>query len=166
MSDSKIISIVSNGLVAAIYFVLTVVNPFSFGLFQLRFAEILCFLCFFRKDFIFGVTIGCVLSNINSTLGLWDVLIGGSATLISCLLIAYLSPRLWLSALFVIVVNSLIIGIEIFYFLDVQLWLSILSIFVSETICMIIGYICFKLLRNNESFFKSINANQHLDWKW
>jgi uncharacterized membrane protein len=58
--------IAQNGIVAAIYFVLCIALSFiSYGEIQFRVAELLVLLCFWRPDFIIGVTIGCFLANMQ-----------------------------------------------------------------------------------------------------
>jgi uncharacterized membrane protein len=95
MSDNAVYKIVSNAVVAAIYFVVTYLStPIAFGQIQVRIAEALILLCFFRKDFWIGLTFGCLLSNCTSPLGWPDILFGTAATLISSLLVAYASPCL------------------------------------------------------------------------
>ena len=62
-----IVYITQNAIVAAIYFVLTsFTQPISFGMFQMRLAEALGLLCFWRPDFAIGMTLGCFLSNVYS----------------------------------------------------------------------------------------------------
>ena len=57
--------ICQNGIVAAVYFVLTLACAgFSYGQIQFRVAEVLVLLCFFRPDFVLGVTLGCFLANL------------------------------------------------------------------------------------------------------
>ena len=83
--------IVRNGIMAALYVVLTLISyPISYGLYQLRISEALVLLCFFRKDYTIGITLGCLIANAFSPeLGPIDMLIGTSATLISCLLVCF-----------------------------------------------------------------------------
>ena len=58
--------ITQNAVIAAMYFVITLISsPLSFGLIQFRISEFLMLLCFFRKDYVIGVTIGCFLSNLS-----------------------------------------------------------------------------------------------------
>ncbi|HOF43397.1 MAG TPA: QueT transporter family protein, partial [Bacilli bacterium] len=47
--------IVRNALIASLYVVLTVINPFSFESIQFRISEILILLVFFRKDYFLGL---------------------------------------------------------------------------------------------------------------
>lgn len=77
-------------LVAAIYVVLTVTPPLNnlaYGPIQFRLSEILNFLPFYNKKYIWGVTLGCFISNFfSSNVAIVDVVVGTGQTLI-CLLI-------------------------------------------------------------------------------
>ena len=73
--DTK--KIVENAFIAAIYFVVTLIcMPLSYGLIQFRVSELLMLLCFFRKDFVIGLTIGCFLSNLAGRSDLYYVAFG------------------------------------------------------------------------------------------
>lgn len=77
--------------ISAVYVVLTIVlQPISFGPFQFRVAEALALLPFADPAAIPGVTIGCLLANLSSPLGLVDILGGSAITLVS----AYLTYRI------------------------------------------------------------------------
>lgn len=69
--------------VAAIYVVLTItppLNALAYGAYQLRLSEMLNFLAFYNRKYVFGVTLGCMIANFYS-FGLIDVLVGGLSTL-------------------------------------------------------------------------------------
>lgn len=71
-------------LVAALYVVLTVtppLNAISYGAYQFRVSEMLNFLSFYNRKYLWSVTIGCMIANFY-TYGLIDVFVGGLSTLI------------------------------------------------------------------------------------
>jgi hypothetical protein len=106
--------ICQNGVVAAVYFVITLAaSGISYGQIQFRIAEILVLLCFFRPDFVIGVTLGCFLANINSTIQPWDMILGTAATFLSSLLIAYASPRLAVACIWPVLFNAFIVAGEL-----------------------------------------------------
>jgi len=159
-----------NGIVAALYVVLTLLSyPISFGLYQLRIAEILVLLCFFRKDYTIGLTLGCLIVNFFSfEIGIIDVLIGTVATLLSCLLVGF-CKHLLVACLIPIIANGLLIGFELRYFLDGQnitFWVGAGFVALGELGAMVIGYLIFMLLKNRKKFYKLINANQNEEFKW
>lgn len=161
-------TIARNGIVAALYVVLTLLSyPISFGLYQLRIAEILVLLCFFRKDYAIGLTLGCVIVNCFSfEIGIIDVLIGSVATLLACLLVGF-SKHLLIACFIPIIANGLLIGFELHYFLEgIPFWVGAGFVALGELGAMVIGYLIFMLLRNRKKFYKFINANQNEEFKW
>ena len=61
------------GVVAAIYVVVTLLGSgLAYGQVQFRVSEALVLLCFFNKDYILSMSIGCFIANLFSTVGLID----------------------------------------------------------------------------------------------
>jgi len=72
-------------IVAALYAALTILTaPFSFGLVQFRLAEALVVLCAISPQLGIGITMGCFLANIFSTVTALDLVIGTLATALAC----------------------------------------------------------------------------------
>ena len=167
MKSSIVKTITRNAVVAAIYFLLTfATTPFSFGQVQFRLAEALILLCFFRRDYVFGLTIGCLCANCLSTLGPWDILIGTAATFVSCLGISF-CKHLFIATLIPVVVNAFAVGTELYFVLQFNLWLGVAYVALGELICVsVLGYMLFLLLRRNKPFMLAIGANRGLDFKW
>lgn len=157
-----------NGIIAALYVVLTLLTyPVSFGLYQLRAAEMLVLLCFFRRDYTFGLTIGCAIVNLfSSQIGIVDVLFGTCATLISCLLVSF-CKHLWFACLIPIVVNGLVIGAELYYFVaGIEVfWMAAGFVALGELGAMIIGYVIFILVKKRNKFFDLIQAEQNKEFR-
>lgn len=85
----KIRDITEIGIIAALYIVMTLIVPISFGPIQFRISEFLNFLVIFKKEYAIGVIIGVFIANLFSSYGL-DVIFGTGHTIISfvaCLLI-------------------------------------------------------------------------------
>lgn len=172
MKNDIVKRITSNAVIAAIYFVLTVaISPFAFGPIQVRVSEFLVLLCFFRKDFTIGLTIGCALANwlAPGAFGGWDILIGSFATLISCLGIC-LSKHLLIATIYPVLANGIIIGLELYYLYNISdfgLWGGIGFVALGEFISVsIIGYIIVRLLARREFYLNVINAKQNREFKW
>lgn len=75
-------------LVAAVYIVLTVtppLNAISYGAYQFRVSEMMNFLPFYNRKYIYGVTLGVMIANFF-TYGLVDVVVGGLSTLVFVIL--------------------------------------------------------------------------------
>lgn len=159
--------IVANALIAAIYFVLCMISaPIAYGAIQFRIAELLVFLCFFRKDFVIGVTIGCFLANITSPLMFYDMIFGTLATLVSALMVAYLSPRLLVAVIYPVIVNAFVVGAELYFVLSEPFWFSCLTVGLGELVVMVASYlIILAIMRRN--FFKDLlkpNIHQSVTW--
>ena len=77
----------ANGIIAALYMVLTLITqPIAYSYMQFRVSEFLCLLVFFNPWYTPGLTLGCLLANLFSTVGPIDIALGTAATLIACLL--------------------------------------------------------------------------------
>lgn len=158
--------IIANSLIAALYVVLTMVTyPFSYMGIQFRVSEIMVLLCFFRKDYAFGLVIGCAIANLPSAIGLVDVGFGTLATLIACLGIMFMK-NLGIACLFPVVSNAFIVGFELWKFLGLPFWISVAEVAIGEFAVMVIGYIFFMLIKRRKGFFDTIRANQNIEFKW
>ena len=98
------------GIIAAVYAVVTIATgSFAYGPIQFRIAEALCVLPFFAPWTTWGLTLGCLLANLFSTVSALDIVIGTLATLIACLLTARCKSR-FLAPLPPVIVNAVMIG--------------------------------------------------------
>ncbi len=78
-----------SGIVAALYAVLTfALGQFSFGTlgFQIRPAEALCILPLFYVDCVPALFIGCLIANLLSPVGPWDIFGGSLISLVAAFL--------------------------------------------------------------------------------
>ena len=104
--DTKTIAF--NAIIAAVYAALTILlAPISYGSIQMRISEIMVFLAFYNKKYIPGLVLGCLIANIPSPLGLWDICFGTFATLVAVIAINKL-PNRYLGALAGAIANGLI----------------------------------------------------------
>ena len=157
--------LVTTALVAAIYATLTLVLGFiSYGPIQFRIAEIMVLLPFIRKDYIWGLTIGCFLANIIGPYGAPDIIFGTTATFLSVYAV-YLTSKtmkenkyaLLVASFWPTVINAIIIGAMLNIFVGMPLILSMIQVgfgqFVVITIIAVPLYKSlekkyFKLLKN------------------
>ena len=155
-------SITFNAVVATIYFVLSLItSPFAFLGAQVRIAEALVLLCFFRRDFTFGLTLGCFLANLLSPMGVADMVFGSLATLVSCLGVSFMK-QLAIATLIPVVVNGFVIGAELYFVLQEPFWVSVGLVSLGEFIAVsLIGYWLFFLLGKRSEFLRLINANHN-----
>ena len=97
------------GLIAAIYVVATMLcSSLAYGQVQFRISEVLMLLCYFNKDYIISLSIGCLIVNLFSTLGMVDVVFGTLATVVAAVLIYLLRNKvnLVVASLFPVISNA------------------------------------------------------------
>ena len=85
-----------NGVVAGLYAAITILTAsFAYGDIQFRIADAMCLLVVLEPSLTVGLTLGCVIANIFSTVSVLDIVVGSAATLIGCLLTARMK-KTWL----------------------------------------------------------------------
>lgn len=154
------------GVTAAIYAVLTIgLSMLSYGSVQFRVAEVLMLLCLFSKDHVFSLTLGCFISNLLSSVGVIDAVVGTSATLVAGLCIYLLRNHLNFitASLFPVVINAVFVGLELKIVLGEPLVISMLGVAAGEFVCVtVLGSVLFKALSANKQFMKLVGDEQAL----
>ena len=105
-------------MVAALYAVLSYFGNFfglTYGPIQCRFAEALCVLPFLFPATAPGLFVGCLVTNLMSTVGPLDIVLGSLATLLAALWTARM-PNRWLAPLPPVLCNGVIIGAMIAWY--------------------------------------------------
>ena len=152
-------------VMAALYVVLTVVvAPVGFGPIQFRISEILVLLCFFRKDYIYSLIVGCFIANlfnpILETLVV-DLIFGTLHTVISVIIISRMK-NIYLASL-VPTLFMFIIGLELYFVLGLPFWITTLTLMLSEFIVVsLIAVPIFLLIRRNPYLLELMEANQNI----
>lgn len=156
-------------MIAAIYTVLTVVfAPLSFGPFQVRFAEGLTLLPLVYAPSIYGVTLGCFISNLigamtgANILGYYDAIFGTLATFLAAVLTYKLRDKKvfgfpLLSFLMPVVFNFVVIGYSLaLALMPENIWNGTLifgtEVAVGEVISLIIGWFVLQGLMKTNIF--------------
>ncbi len=156
----------ANAIIAALYVALTLITyPISFAGIQFRLSEMLILLCFFNKKYTLGCTVGCLIANFFSTIGIVDAAFGTAATLISCLIICF-CKHLAIACIFPVVINAFVVGFELYQFMGEPFWLSTFTVGLGELAVMIVGWLFFFFIRKQNKFFELVLANQNVDFKW
>ena len=150
-------------MIAAVYTVISLVlAPFTFGNIQVRIAEALTLLPLIYAPSIWGVTLGCFLTNLIGVLmgvnptGIMDTVIGTSATFLAAVCtyklrdVKFRDIPVW-SILMPVLFNMVFIGIELGFILFPESIVtgSIicgLEVAVGELISVIVGWYIIKLL--------------------
>ncbi len=97
-------------ITAALYAAVTILTaPLSYGLVQFRLSEALVALCCFEPLLGIGITLGCFLSNLFSTVTALDLVIGTLATALACLWTSRCNNP-WLMPLPNILCNAVLVG--------------------------------------------------------
>ncbi|ORX24594.1 transporter [Thermoanaerobacterium sp. PSU-2] len=144
--NSKTKKIVYGALIAAVYAAVTVaLAPISYGQVQVRVAEALTIMPFFSSYSIFGLFVGCIIANMIGGNGIFDVVFGSLATLISAVITYYIGKsnlryKRYLAPLPPVVINGIIIGIELNFLYKLPLVASMLWVGLGEMIaCYVLG---------------------------
>lgn len=120
MSRSKFTprQLATAGIIAALYTVLSLfasVFGIAYGPIQCRFSEALTVLPFFLPEAIPGLFVGCLVTNLMSTVGPLDIIFGSLATLLAALWTRRM-PNKWLAPLPPVLCNAVIIGAMIAWY--------------------------------------------------
>ena len=152
---NKTKKLVMTSLVAAIYAVLTLVlGAISYGPIQFRIAEIMVLLAFIKKDYIWGLTMGCFLANVIGPYGAPDIIFGTTATFLSVYAI-YLTGKVMrgkkyailIASIWPTLINAVIIGFMLNIFVGMPLILSMIQVGFGEFVVItIIGVPVYKII--------------------
>lgn len=110
-----------SAVIAALYATATYLSAafsLAYGPVQFRLSEALTVLSTLTPAAISGLTIGCIIGNISSPMGIWDVLFGSAATLLGAvtgrmLRNVQIKKLPVLSSLMPVIFNAVIVGLEI-----------------------------------------------------
>lgn len=86
--ENKIAALAQGAMIAAIYAAATYLSSalgIAYGPIQFRFSEALTALSVLTPAAVPGLTIGCIIGNIGSPMGVWDIVFGSLATLLAAL---------------------------------------------------------------------------------
>ena len=139
--DIKTRFMVQAAFLAAIYVALTVAfAPISYGPVQVRISEMLTVLPFFTPAAIPGLFIGAVIANAYGGLGIIDMVVGSSATLVAALLTCKVRKKA-LAPLPPVLVNAVIIGAMLTYLFQLPLVPTMIYVGLGQTVaCYGLGY--------------------------
>lgn len=136
------------GLIAAIYYVITIMSaPLSFGQVQCRLSEVLLFLCLRNRFAVWGYTIGCMLTNLTSPLGIIDVVVGGGYNLV-CGMVAYKTKRKLPTFIAATVGSGIVVGAEMRICYGLPMVESAVFVALGQAIALTIGLAMYKAIGN------------------
>lgn len=136
-------------IIAALYAALTLCLPaLSYGAVQCRLSEVLTLLPLVLPQAVPGLAVGCLVANLLSPVGLWDVLFGTLATLLAGLCTRKLRQHPLLAAACPVVSNGLIIGLMLSVVYQLPALLTIGEVAAGEAVAVVIGYGLMNALKN------------------
>jgi uncharacterized membrane protein len=155
--NKKTKKIVYGALIAALYAVMTIaLAPISYGQIQVRVAEALTVLPFFSSYSILGLFVGCIIANMVGGNGVFDIVFGSLATLISAVITYYIGKsnlkyKRYLAPLPPVLINAVIIGIELNVVFKLPLVASMLWVGLGEMVaCYVLGLPLLLYIDKNE----------------
>lgn len=131
-------------VIAAAYTVLTYLSGalgLAYGAIQFRLSEALCILPLFSGWSVVGLAVGCVLGNLASPFGFYDILFGTAATLVAGILTnkcksITIKGIPFLSLMFPILFNALLVALEVALLVEGEFWplfsVTFLEVFIGE----------------------------------
>lgn len=172
-------SIAANAIIAAMYTALTYAFFFcSYGPVQVRISEFMVLLVFFNPNYIYGLTIGCILSNIyapamSSFCSPLDIVMGTAATIIALFAIS-LCRHMLIATIFPALTNGFLLAWEFTFIANTEgngnavlFWTNFGWVALGEIIAVsVLGCLIFRLLSKNQGFMRVMNAKQNLSYKW
>lgn len=146
--NTKTIS--QNAIIACAYAVLTLaIAPLAYSEIQFRLSEIMVFLAFYNKKMIPGLILGCLIANLSSPLGLYDVFFGTLSTVVVCGCFACAKNR-WIAALEGAVITGVIIGFELHLAFGIPFFVNAIYVMVGELAVLMLGAVIFMTLEKNK----------------
>ena len=99
-----------SGIAAGLYVAVTVLTAsFAYGNIQFRIADAMCLLVCIEPSLTVGLTLGCLIANLFSTVSALDIIIGTAGTLLGCLLTVHIK-KTWLLPIPTILSNAILVG--------------------------------------------------------
>ncbi len=154
-------------IIGALYTALTFISaPFSFGVIQLRLSEALCILPLFSPITVFGLTFGCLISNLLgfvmgiNPLGLIDAIVGTTATLLGAVFTYLIGKYIKKKALIYILAplptilfNGFLVGGELYFIFKGSYLLHFISVVSGEAIILyVLGSMLISVLSKRNIF--------------
>lgn len=148
-------SLCLSAIIAALYAALTLLLPvLSYGAWQCRLSEALTLLPLVLPQSVPGLFVGCLVANLLSPVGIWDVLFGSLATLTAAIGTYALRKHPLLAAACPVVANGLIVGVMLSVVYSLPAVLTIIQVAAGEALAVIIGYVLLKALKGKVDWKK------------
>jgi len=141
------------GVVAALYVAITLlIAPMAYGQLQLRLSEGFNHLAVFNKRYIWALSIGVLIANMFSPLGIIDVIFGTLGTLVMTT-ISYFLTRKMKNVVKRLVVSTVIdtlmmwsVAVELYFVAKAPFWLTYGWVALGELVSLIFGAVLIYVL--------------------
>ncbi|TLQ05209.1 QueT transporter family protein [Pediococcus stilesii] len=148
--------IVLSAIIAALYVAITFVfSAISYGPVQFRIAEMLNCLIIYDKRYIWGITLGVLISNLQSTLGIIDITWGTLTTVITLTVVYFVTKKitdrrvqLAICVLITTVLMGFLVAFELTYVLKSPFLYTWLTVSLGELVVMLAGAFVIYFLGN------------------
>lgn len=125
MKNQKVIRLAQGAMIAAVYAAATYLSSvfaLAYGPVQFRISEALTVLAVLSPAAIPGLTVGCIIGNLASPFGIWDIVFGTLATLLASICARKLRKITFkglplLSIIMPVIFNAVIVGAELTFLL-------------------------------------------------
>jgi uncharacterized membrane protein len=143
--------LVEAAVIAAVYAVLTIINPWSSGEFQVRISEALTVLAFFTPAAIPGLFVGCLVANLYVGAGIYDIIFGSLATLLAAFITSKM-PSKYLAPLPPVIVNAVVVAFILNISINTPLLITGVLVALGELIaCYGLGYPLMLIFERNRN---------------
>lgn len=136
--NSKTKYLTLNAVIAALYAVMTLVNPLSFGVIQFRVSTLLLPLSVYISQIRLGLVVGTAIGNLNSSLGIIDIVVGVIVSSIAVYLVPKVKIKIIMPLLYAID-SGVFVALELWYCFKSPIWYNIITVGVSGLILYFIG---------------------------
>lgn len=166
MEKNNVKFITKSAMVAAAYAALTFMFSWmSYDDVQFRISEILVLLVFIDSKYTLGLVLGCIIANIPSPLGIIDVIVGPTATLLAILFIIGVRKNLGnnkmsliISSFGPVISNAVIVGLELTYLFNTPFWLNAFYVGIGEFVVVtIVGTVVINNIMKNERLVERLS---------
>ena len=141
-------SLCLSAIIAALYAALTMaLHVLSYGAWQCRLSEALTLLPMVLPQAVPGLFVGCVVANLLSPVGVWDVVFGSLATLLAAVGTYALRNKPLLAAACPVVSNGLIVGAMLALVYALPMALTMLQVAAGEALAVAVGYVLLRALK-------------------
>ena len=127
-----------NSILAALYVVMTLLNPLGWGPWQFRISEILLVIPFIKKEYTSGAIIGVAIANVFSPLGIIDIFTGVAVTSLAYILGIWIKNN-YINAISFSIISAILVGLELNMVFQAPLLFTMITILLPQLVITFTG---------------------------